>query len=114
MIRLNNQFLGHDYLTDVICFNYLEDETVSDYDYSDEAAVELFISPGIALQRTAAKKVPNDYSTELALYIIHGILHAAGFDDKKDKDKQIMYTEQDRILHDASAYFAFNELFPLN
>jgi rRNA maturation RNase YbeY len=114
MIQMNVDFLGHDYLTDVICFNYLQSNECINEDFNQEAAVEIFISPGIALKRTADKEINNDYSTELSLYIIHGILHAAGFNDKKNGEKLIMYKKQDEILKTASNYFTFQKLFPLN
>ena len=106
MKRINKSFLNHDYLTDVICFNYRNDV---DYDEED-LAIEIFISPDIAVER--AKSESNiEYSSEMILYIVHAILHATGLNDKSDEEKKIMRKEESRILNELKKW---NTLFQLH
>jgi len=35
---------------------------------------------------------------ELLLYALHGLLHCCGYDDSTDADREVMHTEEDRIL----------------
>lgn len=93
MRRINRDFLNHDYLTDVICFNYRDDP---DYDESD-IAVEIFISPDIAKERSKEDSSLK-YESELLLYMVHAILHASGLKDKTDKEKQTMRQTENYIL----------------
>jgi len=93
MHRINMEFLNHDYLTDVICFNYADEPDFSPGDI----AVEIFISPDMAEQR-AFENPLFEYDSELLLYLAHAILHASGLADKTDSEKQIMRTKEKEIL----------------
>ena len=93
MRRINKQFLNHDYLTDVICFNYKNN---SDY-YDDDIAIEILISPDIAVER-AKEDSKLTFESELLLYIVHAILHATGLNDKTDEEKKIMRQNDNNIL----------------
>ena len=106
MQKINNSFLDHNYLTDVICFNYELDSEVE-----DEVAVELFISPDIAAIRSKENK-KFSYSSELVLYLIHGILHAAGMKDKTDRQRGKMRKREAEIMEKIKTEFTFTEVFP--
>lgn len=93
MRRINRDFLGHDYLTDVICFNYSE----SKYFTIGDVAVEIFISPDIAEERVS-ENMKLDYASELLLYLVHAILHAAGVKDKTPPEKKLMRKKEKEIL----------------
>ncbi len=93
MRRINREFLDHDYLTDVICFNYRND---LDYDIN-EIAIEIFISPDIAEERSKEDSSLK-YESELLLYLVHAILHASGLNDKTDNEQLIMRQAENRIL----------------
>lgn len=104
MIKINSDFLNHHYLTDVICFNY---GSVLD----GEIAVEIFISPDIAKIR--AREILNTtYANEMVLYIVHGILHAAGELDKTESQQKKMYKKQTDIIKTLAHEFYFSEVFP--
>ena len=105
MKRINKSFLNHDYLTDVICFNYRND---IDYDEED-VAVEIFISPDIAIER-AQNDSNIEYYSEMILYIVHAILHATGLNDKSDAEKKIMRQEENRILKELSSWSSLFQL----
>ena len=93
---INREFLNHDYLTDVICFNYKNDSDFSDNDI----AVEIFISPDIAEER-ATDNPKLKYESELLLYLVHAVLHAAGFKDKTPEDKKRMRRNEKRIINNS-------------
>jgi len=113
MKELNRKFLNHNYLTDVICFNYLGDSFENE-EFEDDTVVEIFVSPDIAFTRVFNNFVATDYHTELALYIVHGILHAAGFNDKTSEQQAIMCEKQERVIAKLAKEINFKELFPLN
>lgn len=83
ILKINKQYLNHDYLTDVISFNY------SDESFNLDA--EIFICNEVAKEN--AKIFNVRYDDELRRLVIHGILHLIGLDDispsKKRKMKQI-------------------------
>lgn len=71
--RLNRQFLQHDEPTDVLTFPLSEGQGA-------RLAGELVIGAEVALEQAASRG--HDVQAELALYVIHGLLHLCGFDDK--------------------------------
>ena len=94
MRKLNLDFLNHDYLTDVICFDY---RNTPDYMEGEDAAVEIFISPDIAAER-AADDTSLDYSSEVMLYLVHALLHAAGLKDKSEVEKCEMRRREKDVI----------------
>ena len=87
--EINNKYLKHNYTTDIITFNYNEDHKNFDG--------EIFISVDDA--RLNAEKYKVDLNNELIRLVIHGILHLAGFDDRKKKDKIIMKRHENNLLN---------------
>lgn len=87
MIKINKQYLDHDYDTDVIAFNYSGDNTNLDG--------EIFISISQAIDNSIRFNVNLD--SELIRLIVHGILHLLGYDDKKPYDKKKMKIEEDKL-----------------
>jgi probable rRNA maturation factor len=85
--RLNNKFLHKNNPTDVIAFDYKENKYLGDIVISCETA------------KANAEVFKNTLLKELALYIIHGILHLKGYDDLKLKDRILMRKEEARILN---------------
>lgn len=78
LLKINQEFLQHDYYTDIITFNSSENE--------DFISGEVHISLDRVADNAAALKI--DFETELHRVIIHGILHLIGFNDKT-KDEQV-------------------------
>jgi probable rRNA maturation factor len=83
MRSMNRKHLGHDYVTDVITFD-LED------------SAEIIICPAMAMQNAKVYKQP--VQTELLLYVIHGLLHLAGFDDHTPRDIAQMRLKEAQLL----------------
>jgi probable rRNA maturation factor len=87
--RINRQYLGHDWPTDVISF------TLSESD-DPELAAELVISAEMAVATAHEMRVaPAD---ELALYVIHGLLHLCGYDDRSEPDVRRMRDRENQVL----------------
>ena len=86
LLKVNQDYLKHDYYTDIITFDYCEDNIISG---------DIFIST----QRVAenAEKY-NTSKTELFRVIIHGVLHLLGFNDATDEEKEIMRKKEDQCI----------------
>jgi probable rRNA maturation factor len=86
---INRTHLGHDWPTDVITFPLAKPgDPVLDG--------ELVVSAEMAC--TTAQEMGTRPSEELALYVVHGLLHLCGFDDKADADRQRMRQREDELL----------------
>jgi rRNA maturation RNase YbeY len=93
IIDINRQYLKHDYYTDVITFDYSE---------NDKLSGDIFIS--IDTVKTNAEKFKTDYHEELHRVMIHGILHLCGYEDKTQAGKKNMREKEDELLTVLSAY----------
>ena len=87
ILEVNRQYLGHDYYTDIITFDYCEGDVISG---------DLFIS--LDTVRTNAERVGATYEEELHRVIIHGILHLCGINDKGPGEREIMEAAKDKAL----------------
>lgn len=90
MAEVNWDYLTHSGDTDVICFNYREAED----DFG--AGVDILICPAFALREAAKRALP--YGREVTLYLVHGLLHAAGYDDLKPELKRKMRRAEKRVM----------------
>jgi len=87
ILDVNRQYLGHDYYTDIITFDYCEDDVISG---------DLVIS--LDTVRTNAELFGKDYDEELHRVIIHGILHLCGINDKGPGEREQMEAAENRAL----------------
>lgn len=87
ILEVNKEYLQHDYYTDIITFDYCEDDVISG---------DLFIS--LDTVRTNAEQVGATYEQELNRVIIHGILHLCGINDKGPGEREIMEAAEDKAL----------------
>lgn len=87
ILECNRQYLGHDYYTDVITFDYDEEEVING---------DIVIS--LDTIRTNAEKFDKAYDDELHRVIIHGILHLCGINDKGPGEREIMEANENRAL----------------
>ena len=92
MAEINERHLGHHGPTDVICFDYRDGAMPVD---DDTPQVELFLCPAVAAREAAKRDLP--FSGELTLYIVHGFLHAGGYDDLKPELKRKMRAAERRV-----------------
>ena len=88
LLKKNIQFLNHNTLTDVITFDYSEEEIISgDILISTERVVE------------NAKIFKVNYLTELHRVMVHGLLHLLGYKDKIEKDADTMREKENYYLN---------------
>lgn len=87
ILEVNRQYLGHDYFTDIITFDYTEGDTV---------AGDVFIS--IDTVRRNAGEYGVSFDNELHRVMIHGLLHLTGQDDKSETDFVEMKRKEDLAL----------------
>ncbi|EFL45045.1 translation metalloprotein YbeY [Prevotella disiens FB035-09AN] len=87
ILEVNNEYLGHDYYTDVITFDYCEE---------NELNGDIVIS--LDTVRTNAEKFGKTYEEELYRVIIHGILHLCGINDKGPGEREIMEENENKAL----------------
>lgn len=92
--RINKQFLGHDHETDVIAFPYAGGPPV--LPGTDAPFADVYISRGVA--RRQAREMGHDELTELMTLAVHGVLHLAGYDDRRPADRRRMFAKQDVLL----------------
>jgi probable rRNA maturation factor len=89
MTELNEQFLAHAGCTDVITFDYGTPAT-------DMIQGEVVVCVPEAIRQ--AKAFGQDWPQELLRYLVHGMLHLRGFDDKTPAGRKGMRREEDRAL----------------
>lgn len=87
ILKINKQYLGHDYYTDVITF---------DYDDGDIISGDIVIS--LDTVKSNAELFGKTYEEELYRVIIHGILHLCGINDKAPGEREIMEAAEDKAL----------------
>ena len=87
ILEVNREYLGHDYYTDIITFDYCEGNTLNG---------DLVIS--LDTIKTNAEKFHKEYNEELHRVIIHGILHLCGINDKGPGEREIMETAENKAL----------------
>ena len=87
ILEVNREYLGHDYYTDIITFDYCEDDVLNG---------DLVIS--LDTVRSNAELFGKDYDEELHRVIIHGILHLCGQNDKGPGERELMEAAENRAL----------------
>ncbi|MEO1619048.1 MAG: rRNA maturation RNase YbeY [Planctomycetota bacterium] len=91
--EINVQHLQHDYATDVISFPYGVEDTANGKTVEGELVVSLEFAR--ASSATAVDWLPTD---ELKLYIIHGVLHICGLEDKTEDERSEMRSAEAAVL----------------
>ena len=91
LLEINQQFLRHDYYTDIITFDFSE---------TDATQAEIYIS--IDRVKDNAKTEGVSFKSELHRVIFHGALHLCGYKDKKKGERKIMREKEGLYL---SKYF---------
>lgn len=87
LLNINKEFLRHNYLTDIITFDYSKKMMLFD--------AELYISLQDASRN--AKKYDKSLEQELMRLVIHGVLHLLGYDDKSPKKQVVMKEMENRL-----------------
>ena len=88
MLDINRRFIGHDYYTDHIGFDYSKDDSLSG---------DIYIS--LDTVRSNAELYGLSFGEELRRIIIHGMLHLCGLRDKTDEEQKQMRQAEDTALN---------------
>ena len=86
-LEVNRQFLGHDYYTDIITFDYSTSGTLNG---------DIFIS--LDTVQSNAEMVGTTFEQELRRILIHGVLHLTGQGDKTPETKAEMTAKEEKAL----------------
>ncbi len=89
LLKINKEFLQHNYLTDIITFDYSKKKLLFD--------AELYISLQDACRN--AKKYHVSLEQELMRLVIHGVLHLLGYDDKSQKKRTVMKKMENALIN---------------
>ena len=87
LLDVNIKYLGHDYYTDIITFDYCEGSVLSG---------DLFIS--VDSVRENASFYGVEFDDELNRVIVHGLLHLIGYDDHSEEDIVVMRSKENYYL----------------
>ena len=87
ILQANKQFLQHDYYTDIITFDYREDDVIGG---------DLLISVDRVKENAGDLKV--SFTNELNRVVVHGVLHIIGYKDKADNEEKLMREKEDYYL----------------
>ena len=87
LVEINQQYLNHDTLTDIISF---------DYSLGNEIHGDIYIS--IERVRENAEEFKVSFEEELKRVMIHGVLHYCGYKDKSESDELLMRFKEDEKI----------------
>lgn len=87
ILDINMKYLQHDYFTDIITFDYCENNVISG---------DLFIS--VDSVRENASYYGSEFEDELNRVLVHGVLHLVGYDDHSETDIATMRSKEDYYL----------------
>jgi probable rRNA maturation factor len=88
ILRINREYLGHDYVTDIITFGY--------NDRSDTVEATLFCCAPRILEQS--REFGTEPSEEFLRVFVHGLIHLAGYDDQSDSNKAAMTRLENKYL----------------
>tara|TARA_B110000014_G_scaffold211584_1_gene163771 strand:- start:414 stop:833 length:420 start_codon:yes stop_codon:yes gene_type:complete len=87
LLTINKSYLNHNHYTDIITFDYCEENKVSG---------DLFIS----IERVKEYSLKNniEFNNEIHRVIVHGVLHLCGLNDKTEREKEKMRAQENKFL----------------
>ena len=91
LLKVNQTYLNHDYFTDIITFNYNENNLISG---------DLFISID-RVKENAVNQI-MEFNVEIHRVIVHGVLHLCGLNDQSKQEKEIMRGRENLFLQKLS------------
>ncbi|MDN5626840.1 MAG: rRNA maturation RNase YbeY [Weeksellaceae bacterium] len=87
LLKVNQDYLDHDYYTDVITFDYVKGKTISG---------DIFVSLPRILEN--ADLLAQDFEREFRRVLAHGVLHLCGYKDKSEADAREMREKEEFYL----------------
>lgn len=110
MAQINKKFLQHNGPTDVITFDYSDSKPETRNPKPSNLHGEIFICLAVAL--TQSRQFRTSWQSELARYVIHGVLHLQGYDDLSPAKRRQMKREENRLLKEIARLFPLSKLGP--
>ena len=102
---INKEFVNHEGTTDIITFDYRDDELIQEND----TVAELIIYPGMADIHSKKRKY-STFSSEIVLYLVHGVLHLSGEDDLEPVKRNRMRRKEREIMNKLKQEFVFENI----
>jgi probable rRNA maturation factor len=87
ILEINNEFLKHNYFTDIITFDYSKEDMISG---------EVYIS--VPTVKENSKIFGKTLRSEIRRVVFHGVLHLCGYNDQTDSEKEQMRKMEDKYL----------------
>ncbi len=88
LLKVNREYLKHDYYTDIITFDYVKGKTISG---------DIFVSLPRIFDN--AETLSKDFESEFFRVLAHGVLHLCGYKDKTDEEIAEMRSKEDYYLN---------------
>lgn len=88
LLKVNQDFLDHDYYTDIITFDYVKGKTISG---------DIFVSLPRILDN--ASTLSQDFEKEFNRVLAHGVLHLCGYKDKTEQEQTQMRAKEDFYIN---------------
>lgn len=88
LLKVNQDFLDHDYYTDIITFDYVKGKTISG---------DIFVSLPRILEN--ASILSQNFESEFNRVLAHGILHLCGYKDKTEQEQTQMRAKEDFYIN---------------
>jgi len=92
----NRNYLGRNHVTDVLAFNAAEPLKQTKKERRTTVTGDIIISTDTAIKN--ARVYGNSVAHELALYIVHGLLHLLGYDDHSARKTKIMRNKERELM----------------
>lgn len=93
ILKVNQNYLQHDYYTDIITFDYVKGKNISG---------DIFIS--ITRVKDNAITLSKDFESEFRRVLAHGILHLCGYKDKTEEQIKEMRTKEDYYINKIKSF----------
>lgn len=87
LLKINIEYLNHDFYTDIITFDYRKNDTISG---------DIFISIDRIKENSGINN--TNFEDELNRVLVHGILHIIGYKDKSPEDSKLMRKKENYYL----------------
>lgn len=94
--RLNREYLSHDYITDVLSFSLRPSDAASSDDDAPLIEGEVYVDLDTAAER--CDEFGASFEEEALRYVVHGVLHLVGYDDKTDAGANRMHQREDHYV----------------
>lgn len=87
LLKINQEYLQHDYYTDIITFDYVKGRTISG---------DIFVS--VTRVKDNATTLSRNFESEFHRVLAHGILHLCGYKDKSEEEIKEMRAKEEEYI----------------